>query len=116
MPDFVLGVAVIRGRPTPVVDTRRLLGSPGERPPTRYVTLSLGEQTARVTAFAVDGVIGVRQVEADALSALPALLGDSRGDVVQAFGALDAELFVVLEHARLLPQAAWQALEERHSA
>ncbi len=116
MPDFVLGVALIRGRPTPVVDTRQLLGSPSERPPTRYVTLGFGEHAGRVTAFALDSVIGVRDVAMEVLSALPALLGESRGELVQAFGALDAELFLVLEHARLLPDAAWQALEEPRSA
>src|SRR5882757_3377917 len=84
MPDFVLGVAVIRGRPTPVVDTRQLLGSPAEHPPGRYVTLGVGEHAARVTAFALDSVLGVRDVDATALSGLPGLLGDSGTEIVQA--------------------------------
>lgn len=112
MPPFVLGVAVIRGRPTPVIDTRQLLGSPSQRPPQRYVTLGFGEHVARIAAFALDSVLGVRDVDAKTLSALPGLLGVAGSDLIQAFGALDSELLLVLEHARVLPDAAWQMLEQ----
>jgi purine-binding chemotaxis protein CheW len=110
MPGFVLGVALIRGRPTPVVDTCRLLGSTSERSPQRYVTLGV-EPGGRSTAFALDNVLAVRDVDPRSLSALPGLFGDAPGEVVRALGALDAELFLVLEHARLLPDAVWDLLD-----
>lgn len=112
MPEFVLGVAVIRGRATAVIDARQLLGSPSDRPPERYVTLGFDAHAERSAAFALDSVLGVREVDASALGAWPRLLGDARGDVVQRLGALDSELFLVLEHARLLPEAAWRLLEQ----
>jgi chemotaxis protein methyltransferase CheR len=42
MPLFVNGLALIRGRATPVLDARTLLGSPSAAAPGRYVTLDLG--------------------------------------------------------------------------
>lgn len=108
--DFVSGVALIRGRPTPVVDARKLLGSPSDRPPGRYVTLSLGE---RVAALAVDAVVGVHDVSEGLLSELPGLLGGSPSSFVAAMTRLDRELLLVLEQARLVPEDVWRRLEEK---
>ena len=117
MAGFVSGVALIRGRPTPVVDARKLLGSDGEPPPERYVTLSVGDAAApRVAALAVDAVLGVRDVATETLESLPGLLRDERSEAVAALGTLDAELLLVLEGARLLPEAIWQGLEQERSA
>src|SRR5882757_8443766 len=58
---FVAGLALIRGRPTPVIDARQLLGSPSEAGAGRYVTLGLDERNGqRVAALAVDEVLGIR--------------------------------------------------------
>ena len=105
MPAFVLGVAVIRGRPTPVVDAGALVGAPAERP-TRFVTIKTG---ARTCALAVDSVIGIGDLATGSLEALPALLDRSNG-AVSAIGAVDAELLVVLESMRIVPAAAWEAI------
>jgi purine-binding chemotaxis protein CheW len=113
MAGFVSGLALIRGRPTPVVDARKLLGSHSEHPPERYVTLGMGEAAAlRVAALAVDAVLGVRDVAAETLGNLPGLLREESSEAVTALGTLDAELLLVLEGARLLPEATWQALEQ----
>jgi purine-binding chemotaxis protein CheW len=109
--DFVAGLALIRGQPTPVVDARKLLGSASERAPGRYVTFKLGSSTrARVAALAVDEVVGVRDVDLTQLTDLPGLLRAAQGDAVAALAALDSELLLVLEHARLLPDSVWQEL------
>src|SRR5512146_894285 len=72
LPDFVSGLALIRGRPTPVLDAHRLLGGELEPPaPRRYVTIGLGE---RSLALAVDAVLGVRHVEQRRLAELPPVL------------------------------------------
>jgi purine-binding chemotaxis protein CheW len=113
MPEFVRGLTLLRGRPTPVVDARRLLGSDSRPAPGRYVALDLGEQPgARIVALAVDAVIGVRQVDAALFGELPGLLRESNRELVGALGALDSELLLVLEHARLLPDALWQRFEQ----
>jgi purine-binding chemotaxis protein CheW len=108
--DFVSGLAVIRGRPTPVVDARKLLGSPSEREPGRYVTLVLGSDGDRIAALAVDAVVGVRELSEGSLE-LPPLLA-ARTDVVAGVATLDSELLLVLEQARLVPEATWQRLDQ----
>jgi purine-binding chemotaxis protein CheW len=107
-PDFVDGLSLIRGRPTPVLDALRLLGATTERKVRgRYVTLRLGE---RYAALAVDSVLGVRQVDVTELGELPTVLRE-HNELVAALGALDQELFLVLERTRLVPEAVWGALD-----
>lgn len=109
MPSFVSGLSVIRGEPTPVLDARRLLGSSADAAPGRYVTLALGQRRA---ALAVDDVLGVRQVGAEALDGLPAVMSEAENRHVEALGTLDAELLLVLKHAQLVPDGLWQQLEQ----
>jgi purine-binding chemotaxis protein CheW len=115
MPPFVLGLAIIRGFPTPVVDAGRLLNpsSPPSTPifspsPARFVSLKLGERTA---ALAVDAVLDVRSLPAETLSNIPPLLRGGDAELVSAIGALDAKLLLVLEAARLVPDALWSAMK-----
>ena len=114
-PPFVLGLAIIRGFPTPVVDPGRLIGpstlpsAPIVSPSTaRFVSLKLGERTA---ALAVDAVLDVRSLPAEMLSNIAPLLlgGDAR--LVSVIGALDAKLLLVLEAARLVPESVWSAIK-----
>jgi purine-binding chemotaxis protein CheW len=98
---------MIRGAPVPVVDARKLLGVTGDAA-TRFVIVRVAQ---RRVALAVDGVLDVRRIEAEALPGLPPLLRDAQGDLVSAIGALDAELLIVLESARILSDDAWRALE-----
>jgi purine-binding chemotaxis protein CheW len=112
LPDFVLGLALIRGRPTPVLDARRLLGSPSEQAPERYLTLDLGTATQRVVALAVDAVVGVRALPPDALGDLPSLLHAPGGPGVRAVATLDADLVLLLERTRLVSEDLWQRLEQ----
>lgn len=103
---WVLGVSVIRGAPTPVVDLSRALGrtDPGaatsERQ--RVVTVRAGERTV---ALAVDEVLGIRRVLSTSLQALPPLL-DPGDRLVEALGVLDEQLLLVLREGRLLPEDA----------
>jgi len=92
-PSCVLGVAVIRGRATPVVDGAVLVGkAPGH--PRRFVTLRVG--TRRV-ALAVDDVIGVRPLPA---GELPPLVASA--ELVADLAMIDGELVVVLDATRVL--------------
>jgi purine-binding chemotaxis protein CheW len=49
-------------------------------------------------------------LESSSLEALPPLLDASRSEFIAAVGSLDAQLLVVLESARILPESAWSAL------
>lgn len=106
LPDHVLGVSIIRGAPLPVIHAGILLGA-GNGRPHRLVTIAVG---ARQVALAVDGVIGIRRIAAAAMGELPPLLRGVAGDRVAAIGALDLDLLVVLQTARLVPDALLAAL------
>lgn len=113
MPPFVLGVAIIRGAAVPVVAVGRLLGVAGDAAPARFVTLRLGE---RVLALALDAVVGVRAVPAAVFNEIAPLLRDADTGLVQAVSTLDAELLLVLQATRLLPESTWEAIERRERA
>ena len=101
------GLAMIRGLPVPVVDARKLLGVPS--PPARRFVVVRAAQ--RSVALVVDAVIDVKRIELEAVSRLPPLLGNVRHDWVSAIGTLDAELLIVLDAARVLPDDSWRAIE-----
>jgi purine-binding chemotaxis protein CheW len=115
MPSFVLGVAIVRGFPAPVVDAGRLL-NPFASPSTpiiasssaRFVSLKLGERTA---ALAVDAVLDVRPLAAGILANVPPLLREAGAEQMAAIGALDTQLLLVLEAARLVPESVWSAMK-----
>jgi purine-binding chemotaxis protein CheW len=114
-PPFVLGLAIVRGSPVPVIDAGRLLKpsalpfSPIASPfPSRFVSLKLGDRTA---ALVVDAVLDVRSLAAGLLADIPPLLREAGNDVVSVVGALDTQLLLVLEAARLVPESVWSAIE-----
>lgn len=112
-PAFVRGVAVIRGAPVPVVDAARLLGATDAAPARRFVTVRSGDRTV---ALAVDSVEGVSSLEAAELGELPPLLRDADAATVSAIGTLDAELLLVLESARVVPDSVWDKLDQRRAS
>lgn len=104
---FVCGLSVIRGAPVPVVDLSAVIGSPRADSIRRWVTVRLGD---RRVALAVEGVLGIRELEDSTLQALPPLLRDANRGLIEAVGMLDSELLMVLEAGRLLPEEIWEAL------
>jgi purine-binding chemotaxis protein CheW len=106
-PEFVSGVSVIRGAPVPVVDLPKMLGGSDVSRTGRFVVVKLG---ARRIALGVAEVIGLRTLEPSSLEALPPLLEASRSEFIGALGSLDAQLLVVLQSARVLPESAWAVL------
>lgn len=108
VPHYVLGLSLVRGLPTPVVDVNRLLGDEGGGPLTRFVTVRAGE---RVIALAVGGVVGVGEIGPEALSAGAPLTEAALAGAVGAIGRLDRELLIVLESARIVPDDVWPLVE-----
>ncbi len=109
-PPYVLGLSIIRGHATPVVDAGALLECASERDTRRFLVLRTG---ARHVALAVEEVVGVRRFAAGSVGELPSLLDPTRTGVVDALGAHDRELLVVLHTARLIPEETWRALDAR---
>lgn len=96
-PPIVCGLCVIRGAPTPVVDTAMLFD--GERSHGELlITVKTGTRTV---AFAADAVTGVKAIDAAELEKLPPLLRDVQ--TIAAVKTLDRELVFFLETARVLP-------------
>ena len=112
MPEFLLGLSIVRGEPVPVVDAGALLNGSAAHP-ARLVTMAVG---GRVIGLAVEQVIGIRPIGPAALSALPPLLHNAAGDAVEAIRALDGELVLLLDTARLIPEAVLDELIAAGSA
>jgi chemotaxis signal transduction protein len=95
-----MGLARVRGEAVPVVDVAHLLGRPSARSSARrFISL---EVDGRPVALAVDDVLGLGELPDGAAGALPPLLAPSLA-AVEALGALDRSLFLVLSAARLVP-------------
>jgi purine-binding chemotaxis protein CheW len=96
-PPMVRGICVIRGAPTPVIDSALMFN---DRPSQcqRLVTVRTGRRTI---AFATQAVVGVEAIRADALERLPPLL--SNVQTIAAVRALDGELVFLLQIARIIP-------------
>jgi purine-binding chemotaxis protein CheW len=98
VPLCVRGLSIIRGAPTPVVDTALLCGG-RTAPSHRLVTITVGTQ---IVALAVDTVLGIRSISTD--EPLPPLLQEAANNVVSAIGRLDAELLLFLATARIVSE------------
>jgi len=109
MPIFILGLSLIRGATTPVVDVGAVLGGEDAPKTTRFITLCMNE---RCVALAVESVLGVREISSDSL---PPLLRDASVEVVSSIGMLDAEFLLVLGAARLLTEAVENTLDLREA-
>ncbi|HTA89378.1 MAG TPA: chemotaxis protein CheW [Polyangiaceae bacterium] len=107
MPEFVSGLSIVRGAPVPVVDLARLLGDESDTQPGRFVVV---KTDARRVVLAVSEVTGLRTLDAKSFGGLPPLLQGARADLVSAVGSLDAQLLLVLESGRVLPDSAWSKL------
>lgn len=108
-PVGVMGAAVIRGMPLPVLDLGFLLDGTDEAA-TRFVTIKAGGHSV---ALAVTSVVGLRDLPVDIISGIPALFSGANAHTISAIGTLDAELLVVLNTAHLVPESVWQALNEQ---
>jgi purine-binding chemotaxis protein CheW len=111
-PPFVRGLAIIRGAPLPVIDVRLLLGEPGDGAARLVVVRAEGHADGRRLALAVDAVIGVRALDGAALAATPPLAQAGRPELVEAIGAVDAQLLLLLRTSRIVDEALWARLEQ----
>ncbi len=102
----VIGVAILRGVPVPVVDVGMLVEATDSGPPAMFVTIRIGQ---RVAALAVGEVLGIRDLP-DRLDELPPLVADSRAAGIAAVARLDGELVAILRHSRLVPAVTWDLL------
>jgi purine-binding chemotaxis protein CheW len=116
-PAFVMGVAIVRGAPLPVVNMFRLLDMQEteeavEAKSRRFVSVRAGD---RRVVLAVDSVLGVRHLPASSTHELPPLLHGAAAGIVAHLGALDAQLLLVLSSINLVPESLWRSVgQEQH--
>lgn len=110
---LVCGVALIRGIPTPVVALAALFQSDQQDASGRFVTLRSGE---RAIALSVETVIGVAELADAEVTSMPPLLRNARTEAIEAIGCLDAELLVMLQTAKLVPESIWKSIAARGAA
>ncbi|MFZ1990435.1 MAG: chemotaxis protein CheW [Alphaproteobacteria bacterium] len=95
-PPHVIGLSIIRGAPTAIVDTALLFG----REPTKHqrtVVVRVGERTI---GLAAEEILGARAIGSEALERLPSLFGNVES--VSAVTIRDEMLVFVLEAARII--------------
>ncbi len=108
VPSFVLGAAIIRGIPTPVVDLAAILGASSEHKDDRFVTVRAGN---RQVALLVSAVLGVRDLDAlTATQELPPLLEGASQEVIERVGTLDQRFLLVLREGWTLEDEVWRAV------
>ena len=132
-PAFVLGISVLRGVPTPVIDVARLLsgGSGAQEGAESGVAGSGGADSGRAerggadsggaerfvavrtergaVAFAIGTVLGIRTVDASATGGHPALLGARSSHLVAGVSAVGTEPLLLLQSMRAVPDEVWEA-------
>ena len=108
IPSFVLGVAIIRGIPTPVVDLGAVLGASAEHNGDRFVTVRAGN---RQVALRVGAVLGISDLDGlTTTQELPPLLQGASQDVIEKIGTLDQRFLEVLQEGWRLPDEVWHAV------
>jgi purine-binding chemotaxis protein CheW len=106
-PEYVAGVAMIRGRTVPVIRLAALLGGESRGPAARFVVVRVDD---RQVALAVEVVIGVSHFESSAIRRMPPLLQSAPPELIAGMGNLDNELLLVLQASRLVSAELWDAL------
>lgn len=111
LPEFVEGLAMIRGLAVPVVNLPQLLcgvTSP-EGSKERFVT---AQSDGHALALRVDEVAGIFPMTPETWHALPTLLEGIHGDHLAALGSLhNGDLVMLLKRTNLLSEADWETLQ-----
>jgi purine-binding chemotaxis protein CheW len=102
-PPFVIGLAIIRGAPVPVVDLGAMVAPGGASEIGRFVVVKVRERTV---ALAVSAVVGVRELDAGSIGEMPPLLRDCAAGVLAEVATLDCDLLFVLQAGLVLPESA----------
>jgi purine-binding chemotaxis protein CheW len=107
-PDFMAGVANLRGRVIPVVALRKCFNL-ADCEPDKQTRIVVVETKGNVLGFIVDSVSEVLRIPADTIGPAPRLTKVER-EYVSGVGNLNDRLLILLDVERLLAQTAPDAL------
>lgn len=101
VPDYVEGVANLRGAIIPIINLRRLFGMEPKpvTPETRTIVVNVGKRTMGCT---VDTVSQVVRIAADAIHSAPDTVTGHGANYIAGFARVDEQLIVILEIDELL--------------
>lgn len=111
-PSYVRGVSIVRGVPTPVVDTGLLTGGT-ETLARRLVEI---KTEGRVIALVVEDVLGIRTLQSSRCGELPPLLRDVASETIAGIGTLDTSLLLILRLAKVVPEGFFEEIQEAAEA
>jgi len=95
-PLYVIGLSIIRGTPTAIVDTALLFGSE----PTKHQRTVMVRKGERTIGLAAEEILGARTIGSEAQQRLPSLFGNIES--VGAVAIIDEMLVFILESARII--------------
>jgi len=101
VPDYVEGVANLRGSIIPIVNIRRLFGLTPQpnSPDTRTIVVNVGGKTI---GCIVDSVTQVVRIDHDAIQSVPETVTCGGANYISGFAKLKDELIVLLEVDEML--------------
>lgn len=105
-PFGVLGIALVRGRPAPVLDFSPALQR-APTPPTRFVSMRAGERTL---VLAVQQVAGITRFDESQFERTPPIVDAFAPEAVEALGRVDDEVLTLFSASKLLSEEAWEEL------
>ncbi|MBN9416671.1 hypothetical protein ABS71_21700 [bacterium SCN 62-11] len=110
LPEFVDGLAIIRGAPLPVINLPKLLcGSASDAcDQERFVT---AQSDGQQLALRVDEVAGIVPLDSDTWTRLPSLMDGLQSNHLSALGSHQGHLVMLLRRANLLSEEDWMRLK-----
>jgi purine-binding chemotaxis protein CheW len=101
VPDYVEGVANLRGSIIPIINLRKLFGLDPKPfdPDTRIIVVNVGSRTIGCT---VDTVTQVVRISQDLIQPAPETVTDGGANYISGFAKLQNELIILLEVDELL--------------
>lgn len=110
-PSFVLGAAIVRGAPTPIIDAGTLISGTALDLAGRLILIETDDE--RRVGLAVSTVLGVYPARSFDLREAPALLADTDPGVIATLGRRDNTLLSILTIGHFVPDMVWASLQER---
>jgi len=102
MPDFVEGVVNLRGKIVPVIDLRKRFNMDfsSDIAKTRIIVTQIADQ---FVGFTVDSVVGVSNLNEDAIEPVPESIGKKGGrEFLSGIGKMENDMMILLDLEKVL--------------
>jgi purine-binding chemotaxis protein CheW len=107
-PHCILGISIIRGKPTPVLDIFKLLNTESGNKPTRFVLIKSGEKEL---ALAVAQVLYTTSIPLTVLNELPSVFREGNDTMIKSLAVADEQLGAMLDASKLMTKELLERME-----